>query len=207
MNLKKQQTIHIGEVYASVEPTVIKTLLGSCVAVCLFDPVKKIGAMNHIFLPGRADLKHFDAPARFGINAMELLINEMMKLGAGRHRLLAKAFGGGHVLHGIDDENGPGRKISDFVTEFLQAESIRLAACDLGGNHGRHVHFETDTGDAWVKKIPKVHIQNIRQKEQKAFRQIRKKIEKPGNITLFKATPFYRLNENDSKHINRGEIS
>ena len=80
-DLKTKISIHIGEFYSSADPVVIHTLLGSCVAVCLFDPVKKIGAMNHILLPGRANMKHFDAPARFGINAMELLINGMMNLG------------------------------------------------------------------------------------------------------------------------------
>jgi len=181
----KEITIHIGEYFGSTEPAIIKTLLGSCVAVCLFDPFRRIGAMNHIFLPGQADLKHFDAPARFGINAMELLINEMLTLGADRRRLLAKAFGGAHVLPGISDENNPGRKISDFVTSFLEKESIRLTSCSLGGNQGRHVIFHTDTGEAFVRKIPSTKIQKVWSEEQKALVRTRKAIEKPGAITLF----------------------
>lgn len=110
-------------------------------ALCLFDPVKRIGAMNHIFLPGRTDLKQFDAPARFGINAMELLINKMLMLGADRQRFLAKAFGGAHVLPGIASENNPGRKISEFVKTFLINEFIPLTSCSLGEIRGATSYF------------------------------------------------------------------
>ena len=130
-------------------------------------------------------MKHFDAPARFGINAMELLINEMMNLGADRCRLLAKAFGGGHVLPGITNKNSPGKKISSFVTDFLEAESICLSAFDLGGNHGRHVLFHTDTGAAFVKKIPLLRFQGICRSEEKAVGKFREEMDKPGQITLF----------------------
>jgi len=79
--MKKQINIHIGDYYASEEPVIITTLLGSCVAVCLFDGENRIGGMSHIFLPGRAEWDRFDSSARYGINAMELLINKIMKLG------------------------------------------------------------------------------------------------------------------------------
>ena len=82
--MKKSFSIHIGGFHASRNPAVIETLLGSCVAVCLYDPVARIGGMNHILLPGKADLKHFDNVARYAINAMELLINRVMTLGGKR---------------------------------------------------------------------------------------------------------------------------
>ena len=182
----KEINIHIGEYFGSVEPVVIKTLLGSCVAVCLFDPVTRIGGMNHIFLPGRADLKHFDAPARFGINAMELLINKIMTLGADRRRLIAKAFGGAHILPCISDENNTGRKNSDFVMAFLKNESIPLTSYRLGGNHGCHVHFHTNTGMVFVKKIPSAQIPTLCAHERKTLGRIRKTVKKPGTITIFK---------------------
>ena len=80
--MKKMVSIHIGGFHASRKPAVIETVLGSCVAVCLHDPSACIGGMNHIFLPGRADMKHFDNAARYGVNAMELLVNRIMRLGA-----------------------------------------------------------------------------------------------------------------------------
>ena len=141
--------------------------------------------MNHIFLPGRADLKHFDAPARFGINAMELLINKMLKLGSHRRRLLAKAFGGAHVLPGISNENGPGKKITEFVKGFLENESIDLVCCDLGGTQGRHVHFHTHTGYAYVKKIPSTKLETLCAKEQKLLEKGRLEMHKPCPVTFF----------------------
>src|SRR5580658_1868975 len=89
-------SIHIGEIFASREPAVVRTVLGSCIAVCLRDPVAGVGGMNHFLLPygGHNEL----ASARYGIHAMELLINDCMKVGADRAKLEAKVFGGGHVL-------------------------------------------------------------------------------------------------------------
>ena len=124
--MPKKITISIGEYYASKESITIYTLLGSCVAVCLFDPVNRVGGMNHILLPGKADLKHFDASARYGMNALELLINAIMGLGGDRRKIVAKAFGVGHVLPSIAKENGIGQKIVEFVKEFLHNESIKI---------------------------------------------------------------------------------
>ena len=124
--MKKKVSIHIGEIYASKKPAVVSTLLGSCVAVCLFDPIRRIGGMNHILLPGKADLKKLSDSSRYGINAMELLINMIMNLGGKRRRLLAKAFGGGHILSGFPKEQGPGQKNVQFVLEFLKTEKIKL---------------------------------------------------------------------------------
>ena len=183
--MKKRITIHIGEICGSAEPIVIHTLLGSCVAVCLFDPVKRIGAMNHIFLPGRADMKHFDAPARFSINAMELLINRMMNLGADRRRFTAKTFGGAHMFPKISTENGIGRKITEVVVAFLRKESIRLVNSDFGGRQGRQIYFHTDTGDVFVRLVRSSQSRMILSEEEKALPRIRREIKKPGPITLF----------------------
>lgn len=145
-------TIYIGEVYASTLPMVIKTLLGSCVAVCLWDPETRIGGMNHFMLP-RSLRAVTDDPARFGVHAMDLLIGEMLKAGAERSRLRAKCFGGAHVLDIVEDEDGvPGQNIT-FALEFLRREGFRLVGEDLGGYAPRRVHFHTDTGRAFVQRI------------------------------------------------------
>jgi chemotaxis protein CheD len=184
-DMRKQITIHIGEYCASLEPAVIKTLLGSCVAVCLFDPIRNVGGMNHIYLPGRADLNRFDAPARYGINAMELLINRMLSLGADRYCLTAKAFGGAQVFSGISAENSPGPKITEFVWTFLEKERIPLISYDLGGANGRQVYFHTDTGDAFVRNIQKIQMEHFDFHEKKAIGRVRKSIQASGKITLF----------------------
>lgn len=149
---KKRVTISIGGCHASSTPVVITTFLGSCVAVCLFDPESHIGGMNHILLPGRADLERYNLPARFGINAMELLINSMTRLGADRSRIEAKIFGGASVIPGIIEEQGVGRKLIEFVTCFLKKERIRIVCSDLGGCYVRNVYFHTGTGDVYLKQ-------------------------------------------------------
>jgi chemotaxis protein CheD len=177
--------IHIGGFYASREPAIINTVLGSCVAVCLFDPVKRIGGMNHIFLPGKADMAHFDDAARYGVNAMEVLINSMMKLSADKSRLVAKAFGGGHVLPAIDRDNAIGQQNIAFTLDFLEREEIRIISQNLGGNDGRKIYFHTDTGEVLLKRVHPVNFKWIAKEEKKQLDRARKAARKSGGVDLF----------------------
>jgi chemotaxis protein CheD len=114
--LTNKEIIHvnIGQLHACRSGPILKTLLGSCVSACLFDPAARVAGMNHILLSTKADVQSFDASARYGIHAMEILINEMLKLGAKRSRLQAKAFGGGNVLQTTNNDNSPGQKNVGF---------------------------------------------------------------------------------------------
>jgi chemotaxis protein CheD len=151
---KEKQAVHvnIGQLYASNSGDILKTLLGSCVSACLFDPEAKVGGMNHILLSSHADMQKFDANARYGIHAMEILINEMCKLGAKRHRLQAKAFGGGNVLTTVTKEDTPGKRNIEFMTDYLKMENIPLLAHDFGGPFTRVLYFHTDSFNVFVKK-------------------------------------------------------
>jgi chemotaxis protein CheD len=189
--MKNQISIHIGEYHASSEPAVIHTVLGSCVAVCLLDPVNQIGGMNHILLPGRADMNHFDDAARYGINAMELLINRIMGLGGDRRQLIAKVFGGAHVVPAISKENGVGRKNAVFVLQFLKNERIRIINKDLGGHESRKVYFHTDTGDVFLKRIRCANFTNIALEEKRRYGQVQKDARKAGEVTLFQGDHQY----------------
>jgi chemotaxis protein CheD len=184
--VKEEICIYIGGYYASRDPLVIHTLLGSCVAVCLYDPMRRIGGMNHIFLPGEADMKHFDCAARYGINAMELLINAIMSLGGHRYRLVAKVFGGAHLLPSISRENGTGRKNIEFVMEFLKAEGIRIVSYDLGGERSRKVRFHTDTGDAYLKLGCAASYNYLADLERKSIPRVRRAAKKDTEIIWFK---------------------
>lgn len=175
-------TICIGDLYASAEPTIIKTLLGSCVAVCLWDPERGIGGMNHFLLP-RSTSGAPEDPARFGVHAMDLLIGEMLKAGAERSRMRAKVFGGAHVLAMPEDEDSvPSQNIS-FALEFLRRDGFQLTGEDLGGYQPRRVHFHTETGRAFVQRIASATTLSRRLSavEQKVAAQ------KPiyGEVTLF----------------------
>ncbi len=165
--MKKKISIHIGGFHASREPTVIDTLLGSCVAVCLYDPVASIGGMNHILLPGKADLKHFDNSARYATDAMELLIQKVISLGGKREHLGAKVFGGANVLPSISGANGVGTKNSEFILELLRMEAINVISHDLGGHDTRRIYFHTDTSEVLLKRIPCTHHPDISQEEKR----------------------------------------
>ena len=184
--MKREVSIHIGGLHASRVPTIISTLLGSCVAACLYDPETSIGGMNHILLPGKADLGRFDPVARYAINAMELLINRIMRMGGSRTGLVAKVFGGASMLlPAISEEKSMGWRNAEFVLEFLHMERIEVISRDLGGHQARRVLFHTDTGDVFLKRLPSVYLSNIQRKERKSLRSVQKKVAKPARITLF----------------------
>lgn len=155
-------TIEPGEYFTSKAKIIISTLLGSCVSACLWDPVHKIAGMNHFLLSSRRYKR--DTPVcvsdagRYGIHAMEIVINDMLQLGASRKYLKAKVFGGGNVLNGaVTDSNFfcVGDVNVRFIKEFLETEKIPIISSDLGGDNGRVVRFDTNTYNVFVRKIRK----------------------------------------------------
>ncbi len=143
--------IHIGGVVAGREGDVIRTVLGSCIAVCLRDTVSGIGGMNHFMLPGGS--AEPGTSARYGVQAMELLINKCMALGADRNRLEAKVFGGGHVLRIKEHtENVPSRNIR-FVLDFLRTEKIPITGKDVGGYSARELYFFIGSGRTLLRRL------------------------------------------------------
>lgn len=134
----------------SSEPVALATVLGSCVAACMYDPLACVGGMNHFMLP---DAAPGDSSARYGAHAMELLINGLLKQGAARARLQAKVFGGGNVLPGMTLDP-IGTRNANFVLEYLIAERIQVGAQDLGGVQPRKVVFFVRTGRTLVKRLP-----------------------------------------------------
>lgn len=143
-----------GQYYAAAGQGAITTVLGSCVATCLWDPLARIGGMNHFMLPGDGDTGASLAKpsARFGVYAMEVLINEMIHIGADRRRMVAKVFGGGRVLQGFDSLD-VGAKNSQFVLEFLATETIPVLAQHLLGSCARKVNFFPETGKVQLKQL------------------------------------------------------
>jgi len=137
----------------SDRPLAMVTLLGSCVAACLYDPAVQLGGMNHFMLPDAGVNSALQGTsARFGAHAMELLINALLKRGAHRARLQAKVFGGGNVLSGFSDPIGT--RNASFVLDYLRAEHIPVMAQDLGDIHPRKVAFFVRTGRTLVKRLP-----------------------------------------------------
>jgi chemotaxis receptor (MCP) glutamine deamidase CheD len=144
--------INVGETHVSREPVEIKTLLGSCVAACLYDPVAKVGGMNHFLLPHTESTHEIDRQ-RFGTHAMETLINGLMAQGADRRRLHGKLFGAGNVLGMVNRRPSVGEQNATFAIEFFKTEGITLEASRLGGNSGMEVRFHPHSGKAFVRDI------------------------------------------------------
>ncbi len=141
--------VHVlqGEQVVSDDPgVVLTTVLGSCVATCLFDPELKIGGMNHFLLPEStetADVRH--APV-----AMERLINALLRKASHRGRLRAKLFGGARMIPGLPDI---GLRNGRAALAFLENEGILFEASDLGGIRARRIRFWPSIGKVEVQKV------------------------------------------------------
>ncbi len=167
-----------GEYYATRNQEVISTLLGSCVAACLFDPANKVFGMNHFLLAYRRHAHNLPViqsdEGRYGIYAMELLINDMMKLGANRANLKAKCFGGGNVLKLREDKENQqtvGDVNVEFIKEFLNNEKIPIVSSCLGGNHGRNVHFVGTDYAVFIKRIGDKQVRLLENEERRYWKR------------------------------------
>lgn len=181
-------TIHPGEYFATGDDTIISTVLGSCIAVALYDPAAGIGGLNHFMLPGEvaADEIIRNPNAKYGMYAMELLINELMKLGIRKRDIRAKVFGGGAVLRFAD---GGATKIPqsniDFSFGYLKDEGIPVLASDVGGHDPRKIFFFPRSGKVLLKRIAPRLVDLVEREEERYFTTIRTE-EQEGPITLFK---------------------
>ncbi|MCX8087227.1 MAG: chemotaxis protein CheD [Rhodocyclaceae bacterium] len=131
----------------------IATLLGSCVAVCLYDPKLRLAGMNHFLLPSRASSQLADEDIILnGDYAMEVLRNAMYAKGASPTRLVAKAFGGGNIVNSI--QMAIGERNAEFAKSWLEREGIPLVASDFGGAWSRKVIIDPITGDVFCRRNP-----------------------------------------------------
>jgi chemotaxis protein CheD len=145
-----------GDFYVTEHNEVLLTVLGSCVSVCIRDPVLKVGGMNHFMLPRppahEKDKWHgiSGTATRYGSASMEQLIGNLIKLGADRNRLEVKLFGGGRVLAGITDV---GKQNIEFAREFVASERLKVIAEDLGGPWPRQIQYFPHTGRVRVRRL------------------------------------------------------
>ena len=143
--------LHPGQIFVSTESHAVTTILGSCVSVCLWDPISDIGGLNHFLLP-------FDvggqASGRFGNLAMRELIERLLSIGAEQNRLQAKLFGGACVLEAFRHRaNHLGSQNVEVARGMLAALNVPIIGEDVEGRNGRKLIFHTDTGSAWIKLL------------------------------------------------------
>jgi chemotaxis protein CheD len=144
--------LHPGQLFASAVPCAITTVLGSCVSVCLYDVERGIGGANHFLLPHAGT--RTNEPLRSGASAIEALLRCVLDLGARRHKLAAKVFGGARVLHTMHPERFHlGIANINVARSVLSAERIPVLAEDVGGMRGRKLRFVTGDGSAWVQEL------------------------------------------------------
>jgi len=165
-----------GQYHAAADDIVIVTVLGSCVSACLWDPLRRIGGMNHFMLPGAGD------SGRMGIYAMELLINRLLKLGADRSRLQAKVFGGASVLQGMDALN-VGTQNGTFALQFLAEEGIPVVSQDLYDVCPRKVYFFAASGKVLVKRLGMMRNDTLERREREYLARLAR--GQSGEVEIF----------------------
>lgn len=136
--------IHViqGEYHvAQGEDVVLTTILGSCVAACIRDPATGLGGMNHFLLPGETG----DEGLRYGVQSMELLLNDLLRKGCRRDRLEVKLFGGAHLFDGLSDVGGQN---STFAERFVRDEGLRYVGGSLRGDRARRIQYWPGSGRA-----------------------------------------------------------
>lgn len=121
------------------------TVLGSCVAACISDPSAGVGGMNHFLLPGDISGEGGGEGLRYGVHAMELLVNALLRAGARRDRLQVKLFGGGRLFDKLTDV---GAQNAAFAERFVRDEGLTFAGGSLGGNQARRVQYWPASGRA-----------------------------------------------------------
>jgi chemotaxis protein CheD len=152
---KKIITIHSGEYYISDDPTVvINTLLGSCVAVCLYDPISGIGGMNHFMLPKAGEGQAVDY-GRFGLQSLDSMIEHLLIQGAIFQNIKAKVFGGGNMVNFDRQENNVALSNILFSLKYLESKSIPIIAKELGGRSGREIYYVLEDHSVYVQRLTK----------------------------------------------------
>ena len=148
----KRVYLYPGQLFVSGEPALVTTILGSCIAVCLWDSVSEIGGINHYLLPLNPLRGQDDA--RYGSTAIDQLVEQMTLRGAVTSRLVAKVVGGASIMSRFSDARlSIGEQNSGAAREALDRLSIPIAAEQTGGRRGRKLLFHTGNGCAFSKEI------------------------------------------------------
>ena len=145
----QKKFIHVGEIFIGVRPTQISIILGSCIAVCLYDEVEKIGGMNHYLLPLWNE-NGLQSP-KYGNISIPRLIEGMENVGCSRKHIVAKIFGGGNVIDVSQEDMMIGRKNILIAKEILREHGIKIVAQDVGGTKGRRIMMQSDNGKILLK--------------------------------------------------------
>lgn len=144
--------VGVGEIACAHEPEVLITqALGSCIGLTLWDPRLSLGGMAHVMLPASSGGGVSGRRHRFADVAVPELVDEMLKLGAGKHRMIAKIAGGAAMFKGDAGMDSIGGRNAAAVIEQLQRCGISVRAADTGGSHARTIELHLGTGVLLVR--------------------------------------------------------
>jgi len=175
--------IMAGEYHVGFGERLIETVLGSCVAVCLWDQSNRIGGMNHFMLPGE-DTSLENVSGRYGLYSMELLINDMMHRGSRRSLLTAKVFGAANVMTGLGRNRSVSVANETFIRQLLINEGIPISVADLGGDSGRRIAYFLDTGKVKVRRLGATEVGRIKADEERYLRKQTRVVKAPRKMEV-----------------------
>ncbi|BBP45414.1 putative chemoreceptor glutamine deamidase CheD 1 [Thiosulfatimonas sediminis] len=173
-----------GEFYVTKDNERIETILGSCIAACVRDPIAGLGGMNHFMLPvdkkasGAGELSDAN---RYGNYAMENLVNALLSKGARRERLEFKLFGGGRIMASMTNI---GWYNIGFAFDYIYTEGFKIVAQDIGDVYPRKVIYYPNSGRARVRRLNKMHNESLAAQENQYIHNIESKPVE-GDVELF----------------------
>lgn len=156
MNRTEFHFLYPAALFATKSPYLVNTILGSCVSVCLWDPINKFGGINHFMLPfwnGQGLLS-----PKYGNIAIEKLVKKMVNIGSNQKHLKAKIFGGGEVIDVQSLHFNIGERNVHIAQSMLEDYKIPIVSSSVGGKKGRKIQFNTNTGEVKQKFIEKVEL-------------------------------------------------
>lgn len=165
-------TIVAGQYYVSTEEEVVCTVLGSCVCATVYDPIRKMGGLNHFMHPGTgpggAAKRHSPTNAYYGEDAMGGLIDFFTSQGARKEGLVIKLFGGGSIQS--EKLDGVGSQNLEFAKSYLASRGFKLTASDLGGPFPRKIEFFPLSGKVRMKRLRSIQREQIAAQESAAIK-------------------------------------
>ncbi len=185
------ETLYIlypGDYFACNTECVLGTVIGASVVVCLYDNARQIGGMGHFIVPGTIGTEGIivDEIAMQGIQSMELLMGEIVKLGGDRRFLKAKLFGAAYIQESIENMGGISRSNINFLHEYFELEKITVVSEDLGGNHRRKIFFYPLEGTAYRRPQRRNEDSSeFRKMENEYIDKVFRNKEKYGSVILF----------------------
>lgn len=178
-------TIGQADFYVTSNPReYIQTVLGSCIAVCMFDPVLGCGGMNHFVLPDEPGVRsdYPSLPMRYGAYSIERLVNALLGYGAQRPRIEVKVFGGGNV---VNFGSNVGHRNADFVEDYLAREGFAVTVRHLRGTSARKIRFFPSTGAVQLQLIGVSASHSLVRTELELRQSLQRRARERDDTTVF----------------------